>query len=300
MTSHQTAMILNAHRHPDTDDWFVRPVVEAWHGAYVAAGNDNRAFAIDGTRWRASWAGDCARAIGYRVSGAEPTNPVTVADSWRFNVGSMLHDHIQGVVLNRWPNSQVEVKVRIGDDGSGHADCLVVTDDGERVAVEIKTINGTGFKASTIGKAKGNLPDGARVSAILQGALCAASMDPPADKMVVAYFALENISTFAAKNLPSEIRRFAAQWTFTRDEFMAIAADEARRLDRIVQITSKLGPAAVPRIIPDPQLPPHRVANPATGLLHIINPETGDYLRSDRTWMCDYCGHREQCIDDEN
>jgi hypothetical protein len=292
------ALIMHQHRHPDPDDWFVRPVVEAWYDQYIADGNDHRAFAIDGTRWRASWAGSCARQVAYNVAGVEVTNPVTVADAWRFNIGSMLHDHIQKVVLDRWPGSQIEVKVRVGDDGSGHADCLVVTDEGERVAVEIKSINGTGFKTSTIGKSKGALPDGARVSAILQGALCAASMDPPADKLVVAYFSLENISTFVAKNLPTETRRFAAQWTFTRDEFMVLAADEARRLDRIVTIVDKLGPANVPRIIPDPNLPPHRVADPATGLLHIIDPETGDFLRKDRTWMCDYCSHREQCIDD--
>ncbi len=297
--SANTALIIHNHRHPDADPWFIEPVVSEWYAQYIGDGNDTREFAIPGSRWRASQAGDCSRAIAYKIAGLEVTNPVTVADAWRFNVGSLLHDHIQAVILKRWPGSEVEVKVRIGEDGSGHADCLVVKDDGTRVAVEIKTINGTGFKASTVGKSKSALPEGARVSAILQGALCAASMDPQPEQMVVAYFSLENIAPYAAKTLASEMHRFSAQWTFSRDEYLTLAEDEIRRLDRIVQITDKLGPQAVPRIIPDPSLPPHRVQNAASGLLHIIDPETGDYLRSDRTWRCDYCGHREQCIEDQ-
>lgn len=187
--SAQTALIIHNHRTPDPDPWFITPVINEWYDRYLGDGNDTRDFAVEGTRWRASWAGDCSRAIAYRLEGAEVTNPVTVADAWRFHTGSMLHDAIQSVILKRWPNSEVEVKVRIGDDGSGHADCLVVLDDGTRVAVEIKTIGLTGFKTSTLGKSKSALPEGARVSAILQGALCAASMDPQPDQMVVAYFA---------------------------------------------------------------------------------------------------------------
>lgn len=299
MTAAQTALIIHRHRVPDNDPWFVEPVVSEWYANYVAAGNTDRDFALPDSRWRASWAGDCARALAYRMAGTETSNPTTVADAWRFNVGQMLHDHIQSTIVKRWPNSEIEVKVRIGDDGSGHGDCLVVLDDGRRVAVEIKTIGLTGFKTSTLGKSKTAPPEGARVSAIMQGALCAASMDPQPDELVIAYFSLENISVYASKNLPSEYSRFGAQWTFSRDEYVQIAQDEIRRMARIAQITDSLGPLAVPRIIPDPNLPPHRVANPATGLLHIIDPETGDFLRNDRTWRCDYCPFREQCIEDD-
>lgn len=294
-TAAATARILTSRRKPDKDNWFISAVVEDWWKAYVEAGNMSRDFALAGSRVRASWAGMCAKRVAYAVYGVEETNPPTVPDAWRFNIGSMLHDHIQEVVQRKFPGSAVEVKVKIGEHGSGHMDVLVKRQDGEverTISVELKTINGFGFKQA-VGQ------EGPKAPHVMQGALNAAAMDPPPDELMIAYFAMENISPGQFKKYPgltSEYNRFAAQWTFPREEYMQVAEDELRRLNRIVELVDESGPGAVPRIIPDPNLPPHMVTVPLKGTYVITQgPSRG---APGYTWACGYCPYRAKCADD--
>lgn len=294
-TAAATAEILLSRLRPDRDNWFIASVVEDWWNAYVEAGNLHLDFALPNSRFRASWAGQCAKQVAYQVHGVEPTNPITVADAWRFNIGKMLHEHIQDVVQRRFPGSLVEVKVKLGEHGSGHMDVLVKRQDGsvERtISVELKTINGFGFK-------KAVQKEGPRVTAVMQGAINAYSMDPRPDEMMIAYFSLEVVSPNEFRRmsgLNSEYNRFAAQWTYSKDEYSVIAKQELERLERIVRTVDKVGPAGVPRIVPDPRLGPHLVTNPAKNVLEITQGR--DRGREDFCWHCSYCPFKAKCVED--
>lgn len=294
-TAPATARILTARRRPDRDNWFIAAVMEDWWEAYVESGQLTRDFAIEGSRIRASWAGQCAKRIAYEVYGVEHSNPTTVADAWRFNIGSMIHDHIQRFAIAKFPGTEVEVKVRIGEMGSGHADLVVKRPGEERdfiIAVELKSVGGYKFKQS-VGR------EGPAASAVMQGALNAAAMDPQPDEMMVVYFSLENFSPaeFAKRSyLTSHYNRFAAQWTYPREDYLQIAADELRRLEKIVKLVDDHGPGAVPRIVPDPDLPPHLVTEPLKGNYTIT--EGRDRGAPGWTWHCGYCPFRAKCADD--
>jgi hypothetical protein len=106
---------------------YVTKLAQAWHELYEDVGRD---FAGEELRWRASWSGMCAREVSYEIrrrdlefvpeaertatwafdmDGAKATNPPTVADAWRFGLGTTVHDGLQDAVRKAWPGAQVEV-----------------------------------------------------------------------------------------------------------------------------------------------------------------------------------------------
>ena len=291
MVGRATAHIINQRRTPDRDDWFIEAAVSQFWDRYRNSESFDLPMALPDSRIRASWAGMCARRIGYSVAGVEESNPTTAADAWRFNVGSMLHETIQEVIVARFPGSTIEVKVRLSEIGSGHIDVVLTKPDGKRVVVEIKTINGFGFR-----RMFGRDGEGPRYGGIVQGALNAAALDPPADELMLVVFSLEVMSSVQAQKLGlmSEFKRFAAQWTYTRDEFMAIANEETIRLRRIIELVDQGDLQYVPRIVPDPSLPPHEVINPSKGTIAIKNHE-GVRVAVQSTWHCNYCGFQDHC-----
>lgn len=302
-TANATARILAQHRHPDRDPWFIDAVMGKWWQKYQDEGNLERPMALPDSRIRASWAGKCARQVAYGIAGVEPTNPATVASAWNFVLGTMIHELVQEAIIDAFPGSEAEVVTKIGDIGSGHGDLLVIVSkgqlpqfpDGARIAVEMKSIGGSGFKIMT----HPNSGEGAKAEAIMQGALNAASMDPPPDFLLIPYFSKENIGVemAATRGIRNEIHRFAAQWTFTRDEYEKIARDEMERLARIVHRVDTKGPASVARIVPDPNLPPHIITNPRKGTMRIIQDDEGGPRTKGLSyyWGCSYCDYQEQC-----
>jgi hypothetical protein len=289
-----TSYILGSRKKPDTDNWFIEAAISRWWEQYRAAGEDHRDMAIEGSRIRASWAGMCARRIAYSVAGIEVSNPPTVKDAWRFNIGKLIHDAIQDVIDDLYPGSVREMIVRISDIGSGHADHFVVRHDipgGRKICVEVKTVNGYGFK-----RMFGPDGEGPRYSGVVQGALNAAYMDDPPDELIVAVFSLENISDWEAKKLgiSGEFNHFAAQWTYTADEYMQIAEEEIARLKRIVGLVDDGELDLVPFIIPDPNLPLHKVITPAKGTIQIYNDD-GAAMGTRSTWHCRYCPFQVHC-----
>ncbi len=288
--------ILRSRKRPDNDPWFIAPVVQGWWENYQDDGQLDKPHALPGSRVRASWAGMCARRIAYGVANIEETDPTTVADAWRMNIGTLLHDHIQKAIIKAFPGSEAEVKVPLlGGVGSGHMDLMVKMPDGKRISCEIKSVNGFGFKKMV----SSSNPEGPRLSYMLQAALNAAAMDPLPDEMVIAVFSLECISPSEAQknSIRSEYGRFSAQWSFTQEEFLAIAAEESARLNRIVELVDESGPVAVPRIIPDPTMPSHVVIRPDRGLL-ALKGENGEDIGTGFTWHCGYCSYQTRCSED--
>lgn len=296
MVGIRTSEILGARKQPDRDPWLVKAITDRWYEQYVEAGKTERAFALEGSRVRASWAGDCAKKIGYHVAGVPESDPPTVADAWRFGLGNMVHEMLQDVICERFPESTPEKKIRIGDIGSGHMDIEVV--DGTMiVSVEAKTKNGFGFK-----KMFGKYGEGPSYKAVIQAALCAANSDTPPERMIVVYFAMEVMSPTEAARLKiaGEYGRFAAQWTYNRDEYEALAHEEMARLERIVQLVDNGELDLVPRIIPNPDLPTHLVITPSQGEIQQYEQATAQTFGTSRTWECNYCSFQSHCQDDLN
>jgi hypothetical protein len=78
---------------PDPIPRFGLSLVQAWADADIPDGE--KPHAVEGTSFRLSWAGKCARDMGYWMNGLEPSNPLDLADYWRMGLGTMVHEHLQ-------------------------------------------------------------------------------------------------------------------------------------------------------------------------------------------------------------
>lgn len=324
------------------------PVVEEWHRQYLAAGHDQLDFAVPGTRFRASWAAKCARAMSYEIllhdaevdvavshaagwpRGTEweeqhgrllaeaerwaPTEPMTVTNHWTFRLGSLVHEEIQRAVAGAYPGAGIEVKVDLRPDvnGSGTMDVVITLDkagalalglicapnhDAFVIVIELKSINGFGFKSSASGFKGG--AQGPRHSAVVQGSLTATALD--ADLLVIGYFSLEQIGPDLVKLVEyGEVGRFMAGWSFTADQFRPIAEREHRRVARILDLVDA-GKLA-PRAIDDPEIPTAaRITDPmkgSKGMWVVVDKTTDTIVQSGQTWHCAYCNHRSRCNED--
>lgn len=323
--------------YPDAEPRFGPIIAQAWYDQYLAEGNDKKDTAF-GTLLRGSDAGQCARALGYKVrrrlaerkiqqeadAGAdvseltvdEPSNPPGLADSWRMGLGSMVHKFIEEIIPAAFPGAEHEVKIQgEGLDISMHADIKVtipalvtaqldgdgvkhhtITDPAKVVLVEVKTINGFGFKRAVGVARRGDVPEGARPSATLQGAL--AGYEVNADEVVVLLLSLELIGKAIAEGRGmSEIDTFCAEWTLPADVFIPLAERERTRLQAVLDVVAN-GDLA-PRAIPDPSIPVGaRITDPTKGAW-VQFDEAGDrILNVGNTWQCGYCWDRDRCLAD--
>jgi len=281
-------------RYPDLLPEYASAVAMGWYEKYLNEGKDQLDFAVPGARYRASWAHSCLRELQYKITKAEETDPASVADAWRFDVGHAVHDMVQDGIEAAFPTAQREVKVdlnALGIPGAAHLD-LLVADDGIVTAVEIKSINGFGFK-----KAATNFsgpPEGPRKSAVVQGALSALALD--CDRLKVMYFGLELLSpSVAAKaGLNGEIGRFVAEWTYERDEYEPIARAEIERVQGV------LAHIAAGQLAPrwEPEMPlDARITDTSTGQWYETDG-SGLVTGSGRTWKCLYCSYRTRCAEE--
>jgi hypothetical protein len=166
-----------------------------------------------------------------------------------------------------------------------------------RTVVELKTVTGFPFKLATT-SFKGP-PTGPRHSAIVQGAMAAHALH--AHELVIGNLAMENLSPGMAKwQGVGDSARFAAEWTFPRDQYEGYAKVERDRIQVVLdyRATDKLSP----RTIVNDELPVgNRVTDPSKGTWQRAMKDTeGELhiLEAGRTWHCDYCPHRAQCIID--
>ena len=273
-------------------------LAEAWFADHQRSGEMEYAPAMPERPYRASFASKrCARALQYAMAKVPETEPVTIASAWTMGLGNMVHDRLQNVVTELFPDAEAETTVdlaTIGINGSGHAD-LVLTHNGERVLVELKTTGGFSFKkmASSF---KGK-PVGPRFGYIIQAAILAAGLG--INKIVIALLALEPLSPSLAKSYAdSEADRFAAEWHYTLDELMPFVEAEVARVKRVEDaieqgvlvrrvLDEPIYPAGAEVIDPTRDLAPWQVTNIDGAIV-----DTGDY------WGCAYCSWRSRCVQD--
>lgn len=208
----------------------------------------------------------------------------------------------------------------MGIPTSGRTDVFIVEQGGEgtvaykgpkRIAIEVKTINGFGFKKSV--GARGDA-EGPRTGAIFQAALNGRALQ--ADEVVVIYLSLECLSDRELKALvtktggePAPHRKFLAEWTWSMEELNELVDRELKRLGKVIEMTD----AVVAQMeqapeddIPVRLLPPRsiplempargRVTDPSKGTWQV--EVDGNIMDAGSTWWCGYCDFKDRCIAD--
>lgn len=297
---------------PDAEPRFVGVLADAW-----AATNDDDKPTAMGTRLRHSDAGKCSRYLGYVAAGIAKSDPMDLTGVWNVTLGSLLHDLWQQALVAKFPDSTVETTFGWDDlDASCHVDALIRWRDpepdpdralmGTTIVYELKTIGGYGYKAA-VGKARRGTPaEGPKREHVLQAALNGLAAD--ADEVVIGYLAKETISASVGKGM-TDLARFAAEWTMTRDEFEPLALTEKARMAGVLELVDAGDLPA--RKFPTGTLPRGaEIVDPTTGRWEVHGDPVpiGPLGASDMVpqvvdtgtwWACGYCSHRTLCATTE-
>lgn len=163
---------------PDADPRFAHILAEAWG----ASRDQDKATAL-GTPFRHSDAGKCARYLSYVAAGLPVSDPMDLTGIWTTGMGERLHEEWQAALAARYPDAEIEVKVRMeGADGSGHIDAVVVADS-TTIAYELKTVGGYAYKGAVGAMSKGKAAEGPKSEHLIQAALNGVGAD--ADQVVI-------------------------------------------------------------------------------------------------------------------
>lgn len=273
---------------PDAEPRFIQVLPESW----AAANDDDKPTAL-GTPFRHSDAGKCARAIAMTAAGIPVSNPMDLTGVWNTGLGSRIHEWWQDELLARYPDAEVEPKVRsAGVDGSAHLDAVIRIDD-KVVCYELKTVGGYSFKSSIGVVRKGTPAEGPSPAHIYQAAMNAAAVD--ADEVVIGYLSKEAVGVgIGRSNGLSDIDRIAAEWTFTREQYQPFAEAEAERVSGILALVEQ-GELAR-RVVPD-EMPPRAEIVAPTRSAWIVERD-GETEQAGSVWngqFCDYCKFLDLC-----
>lgn len=276
---------------PDASPRFGHILAEAW-AAHHEANPLPRAH--PDALFRHSDAGGCARALGYAAIDLPPSNPMDLAGYWVVQLGHMIHDAWQVELPKRFPGAEVEVKVHEGRR-AGHVDAVVklppppLTNQGRQSVIAIEGKSVGGFKYQLAVGARGQA-EGPSESHVIQGAMNGLLLD--ADEVVIVYWSRDAISVQQAERKSfDELRRFTAEWTFTREQYEPIARREIERVDAILGM------------VDDGMLPARKIPGlPARAV--IIQPSKGAWVNYDErgqatdsgtAWQCAYCRWQDTC-----
>lgn len=187
-----------------------------------------------------------------------------------------------------------------------------------RIAIELKTINGFGFKMAV---GERGLAEGPRSGALFQAAMNGRALD--ADEVVIVLLSLECLSDRALGNVVRNAggearpdRKFVAEWTYPMAELDEMVDREIKRLTKVLAMVDARamaldelanqdegGPTEVldlaplpPRSIPLEMPARARITDPKKGAWHLVID--GNVMDAGTTWMCGYCSWQDQCIKD--
>lgn len=295
---------------PDRDPFIGRAVAASW---LLDNYSENKPHAVDGTKFRFSSAGMCSRSLAYYFTGEEPTNLPDSADAWRMGLGTLVHESVQDHFrdasdawrpseINGYPVThtevQFEVAVHIPEiSGSGSADMMIDYFSDEkhiwRQVVELKTINGFGFKVSATGF-KGPA-QGPRLSHVQQAALCAYGLE--ANEMIICYVSMENVSPSLAKSYcdDPEFGRFTAQWSYDSRDILTTASNEMARIQKILRKVAVEDVSTVDREVYNDSGTLVTVSDPRTGAYQLLSDD-GQIIDAGKSWSCGYCRFQDVCV----
>jgi len=289
---------------PDAESRFGRVLVDKWHAEAVerdASFRDIDKHGIEGVRFYHSHAAQCARAVAYAVLGVPESDPVGPSGHFIMHLGSMMHEVWQEAMQERYPSAKIEVTV-VDDGGEmgGHADIELfdsMQNKDRRISIELKSQGGVAYKIAVGDR---NAAAGPKLEHETQGALNARASG--ADEMVIIYLTRDaiGIDVAKAKGL-DEMTRVTAEWTYTREEYEAIADEEIARVKGILKILDE------DKVLPARKIPqmtrkhrPHNavVASPKTGHVTVYDIDkdgTEQLVDGDKAWNCAYCRWQTTC-----
>jgi hypothetical protein len=280
--SHRTGLV------PDENPRFIGVLVDKW----ATEADDDKPTA-HGTPFRHSDAGKCARAISYSAAKIPASNPMDLTGVWNTTLGSKVHEWWQEALAERWPDAEIEPKVRmVGADGSGHLDA-VIRDGDKVICYELKTVGGYGFKSSIGVARKGTPAEGPNTTHLYQAALNAAAVD--ADETVIGYLSKEAVGIgIGRSNNLTPLDRIAAEWTFTREQYMPLAEKEAARIKGILEVVA--GGELARRVVPDEMTPGAEIVDPIRSAWTVerdgVTEQTGALWGGQ---FCSYCKFLDLC-----
>lgn len=257
----------------------------------------NLPMAVPDRIFRASWAGKCTRALQYEMTFQPPTEPFDDSTQWTFMLGHKVHEEVQAALVELMGDTasvQLEYAVDLeplGIPGAATAD-MVVTSGDEVGLVEIKSMNGVGFRIASTEQYRrsGNQPPaGPRDSAVRQAALAGAALE--ADWIVVLVLALE-------RNTKAEgLAQVVAEWTYHRAEYLPIAENEVARVKSVVKAIDEK------RLIRrhSPEMPKGAEIIDPPSSAWMLWTSDGEPERAGNLWngkYCDYCSFRTRCVED--
>lgn len=302
---------------PDADPFIGRAVTSLW---LLDNHSDSKPHAVPGTKFRFSSAGMCSQSLAFYFKGVEPTNIPDSADAWRMGLGTMVHESVQSYfkqAVKSWMPDEINGRavkdVRVEFEKAVHLPALSASGSADMVidyldalagliwrqVVEIKTINGFGFKMAATGF-KGPA-QGPRLSHVQQAALCARGLD--ADEMIICYLSMENVSPSLASSYcdDPEFGRFTAQWSYDRAEIERVSDQEMNRVFEILR--------EVDQSEQDVVLVPRRVYNDKGELVTVTDPRSGAWsvtsadgqiVDAGKTWTCGYCRYQDLCVSSQH
>lgn len=285
---------------PSKNNFLVQRIAEAWEKKDQEIHDRDLSLAIpDAGPYRASYAGvRCNRALYYKLGGTEVSNPLGLADYWRFALGHTVHEMLQEIAAELFPGAEVEPNIDLnpaGVPGSAHVD-LIIQHEGKKLVVEIKSTGGFKFKAAATsfrGPAEG--PSNGHV---IQAGLSAEAVG--ADGVIIAYLSLENVSANLAKAYSTgDEGRFAAEWHYSTEELKPLLDTERKRVKDVLSAVNNPDSRVVPRHIIEPDIPAGaEITDPESGMWVKVVPGERAVEATGDTWHCAYCNFRDLCIKD--
>ena len=298
---------------PDSNPLIGPVLAQNWFDGRTHDDNLPRALP-DAGPIRGSDAGKCSRSIWYRMQGTPKSDPPSIADHWRMDLGTLVHVGLQDAIEVTLPNAVNELKIDLnyaGIPGSQHADIVSpvmveveAIEEGEMPvkvekweAIEIKTVNGYGYKTMAT-RFRGG-PGGPRESHVMQMALSVAALHHAGEYDMVGgrivYLSMENVGPEMAEHigLGGEVGRFCAEWFFPLEQCLNIAGAEAERFEQLIEAVDQKH-EWVEGLVPTSAYRKEQLV--------IMNPKTGAGIDlkgvGDKTWQCNYCDYQSQCIRD--
>ena len=253
------------------------------------------------SRIRHSWAGACARRLGYHLQDIEESDPPDPESIWSFQMGHRAHQLVQNALAWKYAGrAQIEVEVDLGER-SCHIDAVLRFDrpepfqvDGvthlcKTVACEFKSTGGYGWSMQV-------KSEGPKLAAYLQGCLNAQAVD--ADLLIVGYATLDRQAktantVYGKGRLPLDA--VWAEWCFPKDAYLPDAEAEIARMSRAMEWVD--AGRMPPRQIPDL---PHAavIVDPSSGRWEQKSPDGRSLIGSGSFWGCNYCPFQGKCVED--
>lgn len=261
------------------EEGILTPLINEW----LATQNDEEGplATADGTRLRASFAGNCSRQIGFEVLGVPRYEPIPPETLMAFNVGNRFHAVVQEILVDQL-DAEIEVIAtwKPEHDLSCHADA-VYEFEGRRVAVEIKTISGYGFDLA-VGNKVSDDQYGPKPDQLTQGTMSALAPNVEATFVHMIYINKDK-GTIAEwmigvdDVLPYHYGAMAPESSTITPRLMVM--NEIQRMTGIVE--NRIDQGMLPaRVVPGYG----KVGNPPS------RNERGD------PWNCRYCGWQGYCV----